>query len=431
MATPYYKILMTVLEQNGVYGTTIDVTEDLEITDYVAKNGISTMKVESDDGDYTVGIFVIGDVTLRTINQDGKFLDATDWRTLFPYSRDLSKIEIIYVDKNGIENTRFKGLVTEEGTREDLFKNTVKLKVLNQQGILRKSTIVPGRVRTGMTFKEAMIAILNVPEITNILNFNEDDINPDLNLTLDTDLFFDGKSAYNGLTALLQASNSVLVVDSDDNIIVKSREVNNNSPYEFFGGEDRFGRTNIISIKNYNTGLHRAYNTVKVGNYTDIDDDYVDRYGGRQKEFDFEFITDRRKSLQIARQITGEFKTPKIEMEIIIRTEDVKDIEMFDLCTIKLDRRIASREGADVPLYAHAEYGIDKYPLEIGNLRIPDTMGFKVTAIRENPKDFTTQLRLREIGKTEGDSFITLPSILITEDSADLTTELDEDIALE
>ena len=191
MATPYYKVLMTTRERLGVYGTQVDITQDVELTDYIARNGISTMKVEADDGDFTVGVFVIGDLTLKAINQDGKFSDDKNWRTLFPYSRDLSKIDIIYVDKDGTENTRFKGLITEEATKEDLLDNEVTLKVLNQQGILRKTTLLPGSVRKGMTFKEAFTAMLNRPPITDILNFSAGNINPQLNLVIDEEQFFD------------------------------------------------------------------------------------------------------------------------------------------------------------------------------------------------------------------------------------------------
>ncbi len=407
MATPYYKVIMTTREQLGVYGNQVDITQDVELTDYINAKGISTMKIEADDGDYTVGVFVIGDLTLKAINQDGKFSDDTNWRTLFPYARDLTKVDVIYVDKTGAENTRFKGLITEEATKEDLLKNKVTLKVLNQQGILRKTTIFPGGVRTGMTFQEAFTAILNRPPITDILNFDISDINPQLNLTLDEELFFDGISAYEGIISLLQASNSVMVIDGSNNMIIRTREHNGNTPYEFFGGDDRFGRTNIIKLTKYNTGLQRAYNTIKVGDFTHIDDEYITRYDGRQKEISFDYITDRRKSLMIAKAIVEEFKVPKYEMELEVRTEDVKDVEMFDLCTVDISRRIAARPGAEVPLYGHAQYGTAKYPYEIGNMAIPDTMGFKVTAIREKPSSFTTQLRLRQIGTTEGDGFIT------------------------
>ncbi len=406
MATPHYKVIMTTREQLGVYGNQIDITEDVELTDYIKSNGISTMKIEADDGDYTVGVFVIGDLTLKTINYDGKFSDNTNWRSLFPYARDLTKVDVIYVDESGAENTRFKGLITEEATKEDLLKNEVKLKVLNQQGILRKSTILPGLVRTGMTFEEAFFSILNRPVVTSILNFNESNINPQLNLTLDDESFFNGISAYEGIIELLQASNSIMTIDGSNNIIIRDRTHNSNTPFAFYGGNDYYGRSNIIKLTKYNSGLQRTYNTIKVGDYTYFDDSYLDQYDGRQKELSFDFIIDRKKSLTIAKAIVEEFKTPKYEMEITVLTEGVKDIKMFDLCTVDISRRIAPRPNAQVPLYEQAQYGVAKYPYEVGNLAIPDTMGFKVTAIRENPSSFTTQLRLREIGTTIGDGFI-------------------------
>lgn len=406
MATPYYKVLMTTRERKDEYGTIIDITQDVELTEYIKSNGISTMKIEADEGDYTVGVFAIGSLKLKAVNQDGRFCDETNWRSLFPYSRDLSKIDVVYVDRNGTEYTRFKGLIVEDATKENLLTNEVEFTVQNQQGILRKTNIFPGTVRAGMTFKEAMTGILDRPPITDILNFDENDINPQLNLTIDVADFFFGISVYKGVNALLQASNSILIIDGSNNIIVRSREANSNTPYEFFNGNDYYGRENIIKFAKYNTGLQRAFNTVKVNDFTYIDDAAVEIKGARQKSISLDFITDRKKCLTIAKAIVDEFKVPKYEMELTVLTEYVKDIQMFDLCSVDFEKRIASYKGADVPLYDHAEYDFAKYPSEFGNISIPPEMGFKVTAIREVPSNKTTQLRLRQIGITNGDGFL-------------------------
>lgn len=406
MATPYYKVIMTTRERYDEYGDQIDITQDVELTDYIQAGGISTMKVEADDGDYTIGVFVIGSLTLKAVNHNGEFCDETNWRSLFPYSRDLTKIDVVYVDKTGTENTRFKGLITEDATKEDLLKSTTTFKVLNQQGILRKTTIFPGTVRKGMTFTEAFFGILNRPPITDILNFDINNINPQLDYTIDEELFFDGISAYEGVKALLQASNSVMTIDGSNNMIIRTRTANSNTPYAFYNGADLYGRENIIDLKKYNTGLQRAYNTITIGDFTHIDEEFSLIHGGKQKEIDLPFITERRKSLLIAKAIVDEFKVPKYEMELTVRTEIVKDIDMFDLCTVELGRRVEEYRGEDIPLYEHSEYGTATYPSEFGNLTLPSGMGFKVTAIRENPSNHTTQLRLRQIGITTGDGFI-------------------------
>lgn len=406
MATPYYKIEMTVLEQAGVYGNQIDITKDVEITDYIRSGGVSQIKTEADDGEFAVGLFTVGNLTLTAVNYDGKFSDQTDWRSLFPYSRDLAKVTIIYVDSTGAENVRFKGLTTEEGTKEDILGQTVKIKVLSQEGILRKSIVKGGVVRAGMTFKTAMVSILNRAPITDILNVSESNINPVLNLTVDDPGFFDSNNAFDAMNELLQASNSVLVIDSSDNVIVRSRAENSNTPFGFYNGNDYFGRENIVALKNYNSGLQRAFNTIKVGDFGVTDDAYVTRYQGRQKTLNFDFITTRSKSIEIANAIVDEFKVPREEMEITTQTELVKDLVLFDRCTIDFLPRMAERTSEDIAVYDQALYGDAYYPYEKGNLNIDAKKLWKITAIRENPGNYTTQLRLRHVGTIEGEGWL-------------------------
>ncbi len=393
-----YRVLFTPLISLNVYGSTVDVTKDVDLTDWI--NSLGTIKREIDNGDYDIGVFTFGDITLNAINFDRKFNGSHDAQSIFKFSRDRCKIEILFYEEDGTSSTRFKGLLNDDATREDIEKSTVRFKVLSLDSIFRQVKVPAGSIVDGDLFSTAIKKVLNVPEITSTLTYSASNVNVDLDIAIDVGEVFSNINAKSALDDLLLASNSILYVDNSDVIHVKAREESANV-FELFGGGDLYGRENILKIKNKNNGMQRSFNSIKVNSDTIATNEaWVTEYGFRQKSISFSFITDLDKEELIANQILSEFHVPKDEFEIDVLTKDIQTIDLLDIVKIDYSYRAAADHRDDlISMYGQAEYGISHYALTAGMTRILPKEKWKVTAIEELPKKMLTRLRLRRTGK--------------------------------
>lgn len=398
---PRYQVLFTVLESSGVYGDVVDVTEDVDLTDDV--NDISNIINEVDNGDYDIGIFTFGDITLKVKNHQRKFSPAIDWRSIFPFQRDKTKVFVKFFDGDGNSVFSFRGLINDDATKADVLGNDVTFRVLSMDSILRQVRISGGTVTAGQSFSSAIKSILNVPEITGILDYDPARITLDLDLNIDNGDYFTDLSAKDGIDEILIAANSILYVDKSDRIFVKARDETTNV-FQFYGRGDIYGRDNILSIRNYNSGVQRAFSSVDVNDTVVTSAPYVELYGFKQKAVSFSFITVTASNESIAENIINKFKAPKAEMEIEVPMKDSRGIELLDLCSVSLNYRLAPAKGTDyIPLYGVAQYGSDKYPQSFGSYKIDPSIKWKVIAIREKPRSLSRVLKLRVAGTEIGD----------------------------
>lgn len=399
-----YRVLITPLVSEGVYGTTIDVTEDIDMTDLI--KSFSNVRQEIDNGDYDIGIFTFGNLTMNAINFKKKFSDHTEALSIFPFTRDRAKVLIQYRDKDANEITRFKGLINEDATRMDIKRDIVRFKVLSQDSIFRQVNVPSGAIVAGDLFSTVIKKILNVPAITDVLTFSAANINVNLDIAIDDGEVFSDTVVKDSLDQLLLASNSILFIDSNDNIIVKERS--ENVPlFALFGNGDAHGRENILSIKNFNNGLHRVFNSVKVGDVeVTTDTAWVSESGFRQKTLSFDFITTGSKEKQIADRISNHFRVPKMELDLVVKTEAVKQIRLLDLVRVAFDYQATPDQEDDrLPMYGVAKYGDVNYANTSGSFRITQNISWKVYGISENAKNFTTTLKLRQTGTETHDGY--------------------------
>jgi len=397
-----YQFLITPLLDMNVYGEVVDVSKDIDLTDFVKNNGIGNIKRDIDNGDYDIGVFTYGNITIKALNIDGKFNDQNDFRSLFPYSRDKAKVTVNYLDLDGNVLSSFKGITNEEGTRQDFRKDEVKFKVLSEDSVIRKSKISGGTVASGVPISQAIKNIISVPEITSVLTYDESKINVGTDYTIDVGGWFDNKKTKTGLDALLVASGSVMLIEGST-MVVRTREENSGNTFKFYGHGDLFGRENIINIKSYNTGVQRMFNSIVVNDVEVANNDLIATYGARQKVISFPFITNLTTNTLIAAAILAEFSAPKVELEIETTTEIAKTLNFLDAVSIDYPyRRIPV--GTDyLPLYGVAKYGEARYPIIQGNMKIRPQDAFKVIGFQERPKKYTTIVKLRQRGTTISD----------------------------
>ena len=406
-----YQVLITPLVEKDTYGTELDVTQNIDLSDYIKQGGIGTIKQDVDNGDYDIGVFTYGSITMRALNLDGRFNDEMDWRSIFPYTRDKAKVLINFLNVDGDVLSSFKGLINEDGTRQDFLKNEVKFKVLSRDSVIRKTKVTGGRITNGSFFSTAIKNILNVPEITSVLNYDETKINVGLDLEIDDGTWFDNKTTKQALDALMVASSSVMVIENNT-MVVRTRQENSGSVFNFYGHGDLFGRENILNIKNFNTGVQRMFNSIVINGREVSDQTLIETYSLRQKTVDFGFLTDNTKKETVGRNILNEFKVPKIELEIETTTEIAKDLSFFDLVSIDYPYRVKPANDDPLPTYGVSRYGQAVYPFIQGNMKIRPALAFKVVGLEEKPKDYKTIVKLRNRGTTISDglfsSFATL-----------------------
>ena len=397
-----YQVLITPLVEKDTYGDVVDVTKDMDMTDYVKDGGIGTIKLDVDNGDYDIGVFTYGNITLKALNLDGKFNAETDWRSIFTFSRDKAKVEVNFLDNKGDAPISFKGIINEAGTKQDFLKDEVTFKVLSEDSTIRTTKVTGGAISSGTLFSTAIKNILNVPDITSVLAYDESKVNVQLDLEVDDGSWFDNKTTKEALDALMVASNSVMTIENST-MVVRDRLENSSNVFTFYGHGDLFGRENILNIANYNTGIQRMFNSVVVNTREVADPALIYTYGMRQKKIDLEFINTSDKMETIGRNILSEFSAPKLEMEIETTTDVAKDLNLFDLVSIDYPYRVKPANDAVLPTYGVSRYGTAVYPIIQGNMKIRPVLAFKVIGIQEKPKNFTTRVKLRQRGRSISD----------------------------
>jgi hypothetical protein len=402
-----YQVLLTPLVGKDTYGTTIDVSKDIELDDYIKDKGVSIIKREVDNGDFDIGVFVFDSINITAINLDGKFSGINDSRSMFKYSRDKAKVTVNFFDgDSNTPDSSFRGLIDDRATKMNFGKNEIKFKVLSNDSIINRTKVPSGSIASGSLVSTAIKGLLQLSDITSVLNYSDANINVLNDYTIDDGSFFDNLSVKNALDKLLAVSNSVLIIEKDtDNMIVKSRAYNSGLIKRFYGHGDFFGRENIINIKNYNDGLQRAFNTITVNTISRSNSGFIDQYGDNGKTFDFGFITNDNTRAEIADNILSYWKAPKIELELEAKTSEVKNLTFFDLVSIDYPYRKVPFGSSKLPIYGVSKYGTAVYPYIDGNLKISPNMAFKVIGIKEDPKKFISTIKLRQIGTEVDDGF--------------------------
>jgi hypothetical protein len=257
-----------------------------------------------------------------------------------------------------------------------------------------------------------MFAVLNTVDITSILTLDIANITPPISFTVDDGSQFDNKSVKQALDELLLATNSVLLIDDDGVITIKDRSEDQIiATLNLYGPYDEFGRENIIDITGYNTGKQRMFNSCRVNDQEASNSVFVESYGFRQKTLNFDWLTDSLKELTVAQTLVAEFKTPKIELSVRVATDLAKDVELLDPVSINFPYRAVPPAGTFLPVYSIATYGdvMTPYPNIFGSIKILPRVAFKVIGIEEDPKEFTTVLKLRQSGTEFEDGYFDMP----------------------
>ena len=399
MAIEQYKVEITPLEKDNTYAS-----EAIDVTEYTRLDGVTDIIEQVDDGDFDLGVFTLDSVKLRMINFSGKFSDVNSASSIFPFRRDLAKVVITFLDDDGNPDAQFRGFIDDTLTREDFDNAEVALTVISKSGLFNKIAVLGGSVSNNMTIKEALTEILDRPQVTNYLNYDIANMNPALNIEVNAGAEFDNITYRDALNTLMRISGSVLLVDSSDNIIVRDRTRNNNTPHKFYNEGDPLGRVNINRLAQFNTGVQRAFNFYKIDNIFAKDDNLIAENGLRQKDLSLNNIITNVDTRQvIVNYYLDNFAVPKTELQIQMETDIAKDVEILDTCTLDYLPIVKMERNKVMPLVDVVEVPFD-LPQVLNKRYISSNIGFKVIAKQVNIGSHTTTLKLREIGTKAGDS---------------------------
>lgn len=397
-----YKVEIIPRLNDDDYGDAVDVSDRVKL------KGINAIKKSLDSADYGVGIFTYSDITVTASNADGYFNNVMDSRSIFPYSRDLAKVIVTFFQDVDKETITFRGLINDEATKVVPKTEEISFRVLSKDSVIRQEEVQEGAIANGVTVQEALFQILNTDLIKKVLTVDIENINPAYNATVDDGSAFDNLDAREAIGQLLIASNSILIIDEDDNVIVKSRDENmDKEPLKLYGAGDLRGRENIIDLPNYNTGLQRVFNSITLNDVVFQNDLSVLTFGTRKKDISLDWVTNSTNRTNIGNAILNEFKYPKIELEVKIPTEIAKEYELLDRVSINFPYKLFPTSQF-LPICGAFDAGDTDYllPKIVGAVKIEPRVGFKIIEMTEDPKSFTTVLKLREIGTEVDDGLL-------------------------
>lgn len=400
--------------------------DEIDVSDRVEIDGISNISKSIDASDYDVGVFVFSDLTLKGFNYNGYFNEEDDSRSIFKSTRDLCKVRVVFyknepqydpvtgtiLSEVETDTITFRGLINEEATRLDVVTESITFKVLSRDSVLRTTKVQGGTINNGMLTSVAMHNILNQPKITSVLTLNSVNINPDYDFAIDVANDFNDKSVKDALDELLLATNSVLLVDDAGTIIIQSRLDNFLiDTLNLYGKGDEQGRENIIDITAYNSGRQRMFTAFKINDTEVQNAAFVTSFGYRKKDVQLGWITDSQIETNIATNLVDEFKTPKIELNVKVSTDVAKDASLLDPVSISYPLRVKPIEGTFLPVIGTSmiDDAMTPLPYTFGAIAIEPRVSFKIISIDDNPSDFTSILKLRQVGKGLGDGVFDAP----------------------
>lgn len=408
------RVFITPLIRNDEYG------DEVEVTDYVRNSGIGAIRRGIDDTDFSFGVYNFGEVKISLDNDTGIFNPETDSRSMFGFKRDRAKVRIVYqritvqrsasggiVDSDTVDDIVFRGIIANEGIRQNVDASQLDMRVLSRDAIINKAKVPGGAVANGILASQAILRCLAADEITAVLNVDQLNINVDHDFTIDDGSGFDNRIVFSALSDLMIVTNSALYVDESDNVIVRPRAANDAlATLELFGPFDPMGRSNIINCQSQNDGMQRVFTSVSINEQVFTNEEYAEMFGFRRKDYTFDFLTDATKAMDVAAALVGEFKFPRREMVITVPYEVGAEVELLQPVSISwplLTKPYSDAHHMPVVGYTQIDDPVEVLPRVSGNLEVDPTEKYRVIGIDQDPNLFTVSLKLRQAGTTYGE----------------------------
>lgn len=366
--------------------------EEVRATDYLASNGLGNIEATIDNSDFAVGVFSYTFMGIKFLNYDNTLSAPEFSESIFSYKRDGSQVRVVF------GNYEFTGLISEASSKAD--DDTLDIKIISLESIIDKTSVPFGVFSDGIMASRAIEIILNRPIITNILNIESFNINLDLDFPIDNVIELFGLSSREAINTILALANSFLYVDVDRNIIIKSRTELGIIANQFFSSHDKLSREpTVLSIKNYNDGTQRAFNSFSIDNIREQDNDFIQEYGFRDKTISAPFLLSDPTKRTIANNLVEKYRVPKVEFEAYVKTVDIENLGLGDMVRVSYSQLVGPPAGQETTAkYAIAKYGQKRYSRTAGSITINADRAWIIYGRRDIPERFISVLKLREFG---------------------------------
>lgn len=407
MARPQgYEVLLRPLVSENTYGDSVGLA-DLNVEDITVSVG--NIKESIDNGDFDFGVYTLDSINIRCMNINGELSLPLDGRSIFNYSRDKTIVFVNYY--NGYEETAtttFVGIIDDRATRENFTTGELTFKVLALGSIFTRLNVPYGLIAKNDKISTAIKKIMGVSEVASILDYDSSDASFYSDYPIDDPTQIQNLRMIDAITQLLIASNSTLLIDKNtQSVIIRPRGYSEGAIVNLYGSNNFFNQQNIISIKNFNNGLHRTFNAVRINSryYQDITS--VRLFGNNTKEIQLNFITNRETIEAIAVDILSVFRSPKIEVEVEVDTDVAKDLSIFHKINLHYLPRLTPVNSNVFPTYGDVKYSDNiYYPRTEGSEIFRGDRIYSILGKSENIKKLTTTLFLREQGIDYNDGYI-------------------------
>ncbi len=396
----YVRAYLSARRVDGTYNGWTDISK------YITDSGIGSYSRSIDTDNFDIGFYEESNMSLTVDNSKALFEENMGF--FANRLRDRSKVKLVvgYYDPDSLvpeTPVMFEGIIEDMSTNGDIGKEELKFKILSYSSIIRKLSVVSGVIVSSMTFEDALYYLLLRSEITELLTIDRANITCDVNELINNPDWFTGKQSDEAINKLMLAGNAVIKIK--DNIVkITPRTESTEVRFNFLAKTEK-SPTNVISIKNINSGLRRVFTRVTINENLPVDAEMwkLDKFGARLKTVDIGFTTDTDVHAKVALGILNEFSVQKMELELT--TDYLADeIDLLDKVTI--DNEGYTHEE-DPARYGVGVYGESTYVDMVGGIKIYPNFAWKVLKISHNPKTYITTLKLRRIGSTISDGFIT------------------------
>ena len=394
----------------GGYNDFQEVTKDVI--------SLSDLNQQLDQSEYDIGIFRNSDVTIRLENSSGKYSNIEESpNSIFRQQRLNSKVRVTWQPGNdplicgffvsgaqqsilSEEITVYEGLLNDKATKTEIESQDVRFKILGYDSILDEIT-VPFSILGSETFSSLITKMLQQSELTDLIEI--EDIDVGLDVSIDDLSSLENKTVRNVLRQVLFASNSILYIDSQNQLFVKPRQANEtpNPSFMFYGEASTLGIENITDISNYRNGFNRVFNYWTWSDTTLLaqDSTSTQRFGINQKQISNDLITDNNKRNSILQVNRDEFSFPRREFEIkSYLTPDILVPTLNDRISVDYPILGVEEAGQKTAVYGQPDgYDVDYYATDVFSLQIQSAERWKILSRRISFKNDEITFLVREI----------------------------------
>jgi hypothetical protein len=322
----------------------------------------------------------------------------------------------------------FEGIIDERSFVFDVENDTVSCTVISREYAFQTVNMVGGSLGTSVLASDAIYVLCNRPEITAYMTILESNINPANDVTFDAPNQWAGMKLNDVLNEIMLVTNSIMYIDKDGYLIVKSRQHSRLVKLELRQNSNTGKQDNIYSIRNVNSGRHRVKNYISWGSGTSAivessADEYLERFGITKKTVSCDAITNVATKATVISELLNEWQFPKQEMEVETDYQ-ANEIDFFDMVTVDIIPQLTRKN--ELPICGEAICGSAVLVDYASGFKTDVNKGYKVISIEHSLSEFKTRLKLREIGNQLNDGYIhmiltkSIPAVFSSETYKDI-----------